>query len=76
MVKKAKIRNRYNQVPHLTRDTIWESEKNKETTHKRSALSQEVITRLQGTDKTAEQIQTYHKLKKGSTKEALYGNGQ
>ena len=26
--KKAKIRNRYNQVPHLTQDTIWESVKN------------------------------------------------
>ena len=26
--KKAKIKNRYNQVPHLTHDTIWESEKN------------------------------------------------
>ena len=25
--KKAKIRNRYNQVPHLTRDTVWESGK-------------------------------------------------
>ena len=23
--KKAKIRNRYDQVPHLTQDTIWES---------------------------------------------------
>ena len=26
--KTAKIRNQYNQVPHLTRDTIWESDKN------------------------------------------------
>ena len=26
--EKAKIRNRYNQVPHLTRDTILESDKN------------------------------------------------
>ena len=26
--KKAKIRNRYNQVTHLTRDTIWKSDKN------------------------------------------------
>ena len=25
--KKAKIRNRYNQVPHLTQDTRWESGK-------------------------------------------------
>ena len=29
--RKAKIRNRYNQIPHLTRDTIWESDKTKET---------------------------------------------
>ena len=26
--KEAKIRNRFNQVPHLTQDTIWESDKN------------------------------------------------
>ena len=26
--KVAKIRNRYNQVPHLTQDTTWESDKN------------------------------------------------
>ena len=25
--KKANIRNGYNQVPHLTQDTIWESDK-------------------------------------------------
>ena len=31
--KKAKIRNRYNQVPHLTRATIWEKQKHKETSH-------------------------------------------
>ena len=24
----AKIRNRYNQVPHLTQNTTWESDKN------------------------------------------------
>ena len=26
--KVAKIRNQYNQVPHLTQDTTWESDKN------------------------------------------------
>ena len=26
--KEAKIRNRYNQIPHLTQDTTWESDKN------------------------------------------------
>ena len=25
--KKEKIRNRYNQVPHLTQDTVWESDR-------------------------------------------------
>ena len=29
--KKAKIRNRYNQAPHLTQDTTWDSDKT--TTH-------------------------------------------
>ena len=39
--KKAKIRNRYNQIPHLTKDTIWEK-KTPDTRlrAKRSALSQ------------------------------------
>ena len=27
-MKKAKIRNRYNQIKCLTQDTIWESDKN------------------------------------------------
>ena len=30
---KAKIKNRYNQVPHLTRNTIWESDKNTRKHH-------------------------------------------
>ena len=42
--RKAKISNRYNQVQHLTRDTIWESDKIHENiTHKGAnglALSQ------------------------------------
>ena len=31
--KKAKIRNRYNQVPHLTQTTTWESDKNTRKHH-------------------------------------------
>ena len=31
--KKAKIRNGYNQVPHLTRDTIWKTDKNTRKQH-------------------------------------------
>ena len=32
--KTAKIRKRYNQVPHLTQDTTWESKKNTINFHK------------------------------------------
>ena len=31
--KKTNIRNRHNQVPHLTQDTIWESYKNTRKYH-------------------------------------------
>ena len=31
--KNAKIRNLYNQVPHLTQDTTWESDKNTRKHH-------------------------------------------
>ena len=38
--KKAKIRNQYNQVPHLTQHTTWESDKIQENiTHKRAKLT-------------------------------------
>ena len=53
---KAKIRNQYNQVTRLAKDTIWESDKiSRYITHtraKRSGLSEQETTRLQGTDKT------------------------
>ena len=60
--KMAKIRNQYNQVPHQTHTTIWDN--NKKTRNiiyqkaKRSAFSQQVTTRLQGTGKTVWQKQT------------------
>ena len=38
--KVAKIRNRYNQVPHLTQDTTWESDKNAIKHHKQEPRSQ------------------------------------
>ena len=44
----AKIRNRYNQVPHLTQDTngkVTNSHKTPQTRAKRSALSQQVTTK-------------------------------
>ena len=46
--KVAKIRNRYNQVPHLTQDTngkVTNSQKTPQTRAKRSALSQQVTTK-------------------------------
>ena len=47
--KKAKIRNRYNQVPHPTQDNTWERDKKQENfinkQAKRSVLSQQVTTR-------------------------------
>ena len=46
--KVAKIRNRYNQVPHLTKDTngkVTNSQKTPQTRVKRSALSQQVTTK-------------------------------
>ena len=31
--RKAKIRNGYNQIPHLSQNTIWESDKNTRKCH-------------------------------------------
>ena len=38
--KGGKIRNRYNQVPHLTQDTTWESDKNTIKHYKREPRGQ------------------------------------
>ena len=51
--KGAKIRNRYNQVPHLTQDTngkVTNSQQTRQTRAKRSALSQQVTTKHIKTD--------------------------
>ena len=51
--KKAKTRNPYNKIPQLTQDTIWQSdEKQEKIMYKRSALSKQVTTMLQGIDRT------------------------
>ena len=50
-VRKAKIRNRYNQVPHLTQDTEKESDKN--TRHHHIQESQEASSSLTGDHKVA-----------------------
>ena len=49
--KKAKIRNQYNQVLHLTQDTIWVSDKNTRKHHIQE--SQEVIPFPAGDHKAA-----------------------
>ena len=49
--KKAKIRNQYNQVPHLTRDTVRESDKNTRKHHTQE--SQEVSPFLASDRKAA-----------------------
>ena len=54
--KMAKIRKRYNQVPHLTQDTTWKSNKNTiNITNKRQEVIpfQEVTTRHKCTDAKA-----------------------
>ena len=55
--KKVMIRIPYNQIPHLTLDTIWKSDKNTRKQHTKesqefSLLQKQAITRLQETDKT------------------------
>ena len=52
--KKAKIRDRYNQVPHLTKDTTWESDKDTRKYHTQE--SQEVSTFPGGDHKAATNI--------------------
>ena len=44
-------RNRYNQIQHLTQDIRWESDKNTRKHH--IEPSQQMSTKLKGTDKTA-----------------------
>ena len=65
--KNAKIRNRFSQVPYLTQDTVWESDKTQQhATYRRAkktALSQQVTIMLQDTDKTIWQRQIQIKKK-------------
>ena len=54
--KKANIRNRYNQIPHPTRTPYGKVTKHTKTSYqrdRRSVLSQQLITMLLGTEKTA-----------------------
>ena len=61
--RKAKIRCRYNQVPYLTWNTIWESDKAQENTTQESqevSPFQEGDHKAAGTDKTELQRQTWN----------------
>ena len=64
--KKAKIRNRYNQVPHRTRDTLLEIDKNTRTYHTQE--SQEVSLIPAGDHKAARNRQDSITLTKTNTK--------
>ena len=77
--KKAKIRNLYNQVLHLTQETTWGSDNNTRKYHIQE--TQEVSAFPTGDHKAAMSRQdstkdTKHKYKKLSTKEAPPWNGQ
>ena len=76
--KTAKIRRRYNQVPHLTQDTTWESNKN---TINITNKSKEASPFPAGDHKAAmnrreSMRNTRHKKHKRSTKEVPPWNGQ
>ena len=58
MKKKANIRNRYNQVPHLSRDTIRESDKTTRKHHIQE--SQEVSPFPEGDQKATRYRQDRH----------------
>ena len=77
--KKAKIRNLYNQVPRLTQDATWESDKN--TRKNRIQENQEASLFPAGDQKAALNRQESttnmtHKSQKGYTKEATPWNSQ
>ena len=63
--KKANISNQYNQVPHLTRDTVWES-RNTRGNIKREPRGQPFPSSRWSTDNKNGK----HNDKKGSTKNA------
>ena len=53
--KKAKIRKRYNQVPNLTQDTVWESDKKK--TGKNHAQDSQMVSPFPTGDHKAARLQ-------------------
>ena len=67
--KKAKIRNQYNQVPHLTQDIVWKIDKKTSHTGEprshRSALSKQVLTQTRHYSK--DKLTQNQKIHKRST---------
>ena len=56
------IRNPYNQLPHLTQDTIWESDKTQENVTYKRAKDQPFPNRWpQGCKEQTRQYDTTHK---------------
>ena len=62
--KKAKIRNRYNQAPHLTQDTTWE--RNNNTIKHHIQERQEVSPCPEGNHKAAKVTKHYFRSLKNS----------
>ena len=63
--KEARILNRYNEIPNLTQDFLLESDKCTKTSDtgepKKTALSEQVTTRLPDIEKRIKQRQTQYK---------------
>ena len=78
--KGAKIRNRYNQVPHLTKDAKWESDKlTVDTTNESQGVSPFPAGDHKAHINRRAQRHSEHKIEqkqKRSTKEVPPSNGQ
>ena len=65
--KEGKIRNQYNQVPHLSRDTTWKSDKHTIRHHKQEPIGQPLPSRgPQGINKQTPRKHNKHKVSKGA----------
>ena len=70
--KRAKIRNWYNKVPHLTQDTTWASDKHTIRHHKWEPISQPIPSRWQqGINKQTRESITNTRQKKHKRSTAL-----
>ena len=64
--KVAKVRNRYNRVPHLTQDTTWESDKSTNKHHKRKPRGQPFPSRWPQDRNEQMRKHDKHKVSKGA----------